>query len=80
VKQDITKRIVEGPVFPVWFRFALAAALVILAGYSVFGILCSFEPNSWRETWAWRLGYAGAGLGCLAGAAKLVRRRRLRNS
>ena len=51
--------------------FMFAAVLLMLAAFCVFGFLASFEPTD--NALVFRIGYAIIGIGCLVGAAVLVR-------
>ncbi len=42
--------------------------LLAVAGFCVFGFLATFEPTDrTAEFWAFRIGYAVVGIGCLIG-------------
>jgi hypothetical protein len=49
----------------------VAAVLLMLAAFCVFGFLASFEPTD--NALVFRIGYAIIGIGSLAGAGVLVR-------
>ena len=55
--------------------FAILGAIVLLpiAAFCLFGFAATFEPTDRPGLfWAFRIGYAVIGLGCLAGVVSLV--------
>ena len=55
-------------------RGVLTLLLLAPVPFCVFGFAASFEPGPYH--WAWKIGYAIVGLGCLAGALRLFMPRR----
>jgi hypothetical protein len=49
------------------------AMLLLAAAFCIYGFVASFEPGP--NHFYWRIGYAAMGLGCLAAAAWMARRR-----
>ena len=56
----------------VGLRILFTLALLPVLGFSVFGILATFEPLPVETQWLWRGIYGFVGAGCLFGIARFL--------
>jgi hypothetical protein len=56
-------------------RLVLMVFLLLVAGFSAFGFLATFEPGPAEVMWAWRVGYGVLHLGAWAGMVGLFKKR-----
>lgn len=61
---------------PILFRLCFAVPLILLAAFSCFGFLATFELSEWSARLPWLVGYSLLGLACLGGVLALLRPQR----